>query len=176
MVLHQIIFKFLPLELRCQPLMVAFQISFLPQVKSDKRRKQMQLLYSWRFSRHSAPLHWLVHCHMTCDNETVSRQKPWAGNIICENYDVKRETVHCYPQNVDRCSTWSERAVEGGLMLSQESHRVFSKFAFVLLCFITNHLITGPLGNSEFCFPRLRLGKHWDSWETKFTVPLGTSH
>ena len=21
----------------------------------------------------------------------------------CENYDVKRETVHCYPRNVDRC-------------------------------------------------------------------------
>ena len=52
----------------------------------------------------------------------------------------------------------------------------FSKFAFVLFCFITNHLMTGPLGNTEFCFPRLRLGKHWDSRETKFTVPLGTSH
>ena len=24
----------------------------------------------------------------------------------CENYDVKRETVHCYPRNVDRCCTW----------------------------------------------------------------------
>lgn len=24
----------------------------------------------------------------------------------CENYDVKRETVHCYPRNVDRCSMW----------------------------------------------------------------------
>ena len=27
----------------------------------------------------------------------------------------------------------------------------FSKFAFVLFCYITNHLMTGPLGNSEFC-------------------------
>ena len=27
-------------------------------------------------------------------------------------------------------------------------------FAFVLFCYITNHLVTGPLGNSEFCFPR----------------------
>ena len=26
------------------------------------------------------------------------------------------------------------------------------------------------------CFPRLRLGKHWDSGEIKFTVPLVTSH
>ena len=31
----------------------------------------------------------------------------------------------------------------------------FSKFAFVLFCYITNHLMTGPLGNSEFCFPRI---------------------
>ena len=23
----------------------------------------------------------------------------------CENYDVKQETVHCYPRNVDRCCT-----------------------------------------------------------------------
>ena len=26
------------------------------------------------------------------------------------------------------------------------------------------------------CFPRLRLGKHSNSWKTKFTVPLGTSY
>ena len=38
-------------------------------------------LYSWRFSRYNAPLHWLVHGHMISDNETVSRQTPWAGNI-----------------------------------------------------------------------------------------------
>ena len=25
----------------------------------------------------------------------------------CENYDVKRETVYCYPRNGDRCCTWS---------------------------------------------------------------------
>ena len=54
----------------------------------------------------------------------------------------------------------------------------FSNFAFVLFCYtcITNHLMTGPLGNSGFCFPRPRLGTHWDSRETKFIVPLGTSH
>ena len=31
----------------------------------------------------------------------------------------------------------------------------FSKFAFVLFCYITNHLITGPLRNRKFCFPRI---------------------
>ena len=39
------------------------------------------LLYSGRFSRYSAPIHWLDHGHMTCNNETVSRQMPRAGNI-----------------------------------------------------------------------------------------------
>ena len=33
----------------------------------------------------------------------------------------------------------------------------FSKFAFVLFCYITNHLMTGPLGNSEFCFPQISM-------------------
>ena len=33
----------------------------------------------------------------------------------------------------------------------------FSKFAFVLFFYITNHLMTGLLGNSEFCFPRISM-------------------
>ena len=52
----------------------------------------------------------------------------------------------------------------------------FSKFAFVLFCDITNHLMTGPLGNSEYCFPLILMFSSTSSWETKFTVPLGTSH
>ena len=46
-----------------------------------RERKQQKLLYSWRFSRYSASFHWLVHGHMISNNETVSRQMPWAGNI-----------------------------------------------------------------------------------------------
>ena len=33
----------------------------------------------------------------------------------------------------------------------------FSKVASVLFCYITNHLMTGPLGYSEFCFPRISM-------------------
>ena len=33
----------------------------------------------------------------------------------------------------------------------------FSKFVFVLYCYIANHSVTGPLGNSEFCFPRISI-------------------
>ena len=62
-----------------------------------------------------------------------------------ENCDVKREIVHYYPRNVDCCCTWPD-AVAG---ISAR----FSKFAFVLFCYMTNHLMTGPLGNSEFWFP-----------------------
>ena len=42
----------------------------------------------------------------------------------------------------------------------------FSKFAFVLFCYITNHLMTGPLGNSEFCFPRISMFLSTSSRET----------
>ena len=28
--------------------------------------------------------------------------------MSCEKYDVKGETVHCYPRYVDHCCTWSE--------------------------------------------------------------------
>ena len=72
----------------------------------------------------------------------------------CENYDVKRETVHCYPRNVDRCCTWSERVVEGGLMLSQESQRIFQNlllFCFVLL--YNKSLDDWSLGKQLILFP-----------------------
>jgi len=29
------------------------------------------LLYSWRFFRYSAPTHWVIHGHMTSNNETA---------------------------------------------------------------------------------------------------------
>ena len=43
-------------------------------------------------------------------------------------------------------------------MLSLESQRVFlKKIAFLLVCYITNHLMNGPLGNSEFSFARISM-------------------
>ena len=108
------------------------------------------LLYSWRFSRYSAPTHWLVHGHMTSNNETVSRQMPYAGNIAKtmtsngKQFTVTREML---------------TAVAG---ISAR----YSKFAFVLLCYITNHLMTGPLGKSEFCFPRTSMFPSTSSRET----------
>ena len=45
----------------------------------------------------------------------------------------------------------------------------YSKFAFILVCYVTNHLMTGPVGNGEFCFSRILMFP-------QFKVPLGTSH
>ena len=53
----------------------------------------------------------------------------------------------------------------------------YSKCSFVLFCYITNHLMTGPLGNSkhlmtgpegnsEFCFPRISMFPETKSRET----------
>ena len=39
-------------------------------------------------------------------------------------------------------------------------------FVFVLFCYITNHLMIGPLGNSEFCFPRISMFPSTSSRET----------
>ena len=33
----------------------------------------------------------------------------------------------------------------------------FSKFAFVLYCYVANHSMTIPFGNSEFCLPRISI-------------------
>ena len=41
-----------------------------------------------------------------------------------------------------------------------------SKFAFVLFCYITNHLMTGPLGNNESSFPRISMFPEAKSRET----------
>ena len=42
---------------------------------------QLWLLYSWKFLPNSARSHWLLRGHMTSNNETVSCQNLWAGNI-----------------------------------------------------------------------------------------------
>ena len=75
------------------------------------------LSYSLRFSRYSAPIHWLDHGNMTSNNETVYRQMPWACNI------AKTKT-----------SNGKQLHVIAGISAR------FSNFAFVLFCYITNHI------------------------------------
>jgi len=76
---------------------------------STKARPGVQpfLLYSWRFSRYGAPIHWVLHCHLKSNNETQWNCFPpnAMSGQHCENHDVTQEAVHCYPRNVDRCCT-----------------------------------------------------------------------
>ena len=86
-----------------------FFFFFFSRVKISYFRAKAHLVFYWclynkaccyvagRFfplqRPHSLASSW---SHMTSNNETVYRQQH------CENYDVKRETDHCYPRNVDR--------------------------------------------------------------------------
>ena len=104
------------------------------------------------FFRYSAPIYGLVHGHMKCNNEIVHRQMTWAGNIAKNmTWNGKQFTVpaNCWPLlhmqlKVAWCCRWNLSAV-------------FSKIGFVLLCYITNHLMNDPLIKSEFCFPRISM-------------------
>ena len=102
----------------------------------------MALLYNWRFSRYSASIHWLVHGHMTSDNETVSRQMPSAGYIAKtmtsngKQFTITRKMLTA----VTRDQRWPD--VLAGISAC------FSKFAVVLFCHTTNHLMT------EYLFSR----------------------
>ena len=49
-------------------------------------------------------------------------------------------------------------------MSSLESQHGFQ--ILLLFCYITNHLMTGRLGNSEFCFPRISMFPSTSSPET----------
>jgi len=91
---------------------------------------------------------------------------------LCENYDVKRETVRRYPRNVDRCCTLPQRAVEGGLLLSLNLSASF-KICFCVSTSVThlfwkNHLMTGPSGTVNF----VSLESQCFSRRIKLTVPF----
>ena len=90
------------------------------------------LLYSWRFSRYSAPIHWLDHGHMTSNNETVSRQMPWAGHIAKtmtsngKQFTVTREMLTAVAR--DR---WNLSAV--------------FKFCVCFVCFVLLDFVSGNI-------------------------------
>ena len=116
---------------------------------SDALIMHLSLLYSWRFSRYSAPIHWLDHGHMTSNklfptkcNERATLQKLW-----CQTVNSSLLPAKCWPL----------LHVIAGISAR------FSNCAFVLFCFITNHLVTGPLGNSGFCLPHLNVSLNFVS-------------
>ena len=71
---------------------------------SGEINKAAILLYSWRFSLYSAPIHWLANGDMTSNNTMFITKCHTRQH--CENYDLKRETVifqdlllFCYTTN-----------------------------------------------------------------------------
>ena len=58
------------------------------------------LLYSWKFFPNSARSHWVLRGHMTSNNETVSRQNLWAGNITKTMTSEGKSAL--LPASVDR--------------------------------------------------------------------------
>ena len=97
------------------------------------------------FSHYSVPFHWLVRGHMTSNNKTVSCQMLWAGNI-----------AKTMMSNGKQVTVTRQMLTAVALPLSIKWLFVFHHFESTLthlFCYITNHLMTGPLGNSEFCFP-----------------------
>ena len=70
------------------------------------------------------------------------------SGLHCENYDVKRETVHCYPRNVDCSYTWSEVARCCHLNLS-----AFFKICFCFVWLYNKSLDDWSLGEQWILFP-----------------------
>ena len=103
----------------------------------NRFQKHEALLCSWRFSRYSAPIHWLDHGHMTSNNETVSRQILWAGNIAKtmtsngKQFPVTREMLTAFARD----QRWPD-------VVTGISAR-FAKFAFVLFCYTVEALVSG---------------------------------
>ena len=82
---------------------------------------------------------------MTSNNETVSRQMPWAGNIAkAMTSNGKQFTSTREMLTAVACDGWNLSVV--------------FKFCFCFVLLYNKSLVmTGPLGNSEFCFPQISI-------------------
>ena len=98
-------------------------------------------ILGWKFPLNSARSHCLLRGHMTSNNETVSHQNLWSGNIA-KNLWRQRVTIQCYPWMLTDDRRYSE---------------VQWISRFKISSYITNHLKTGPLENNKFCFPRISM-------------------
>ena len=122
-------------------------------------------------------IHWLVHGHMTSIDLTMklfpTKCLECMGNIAkTMTSNGKQFTITRKVLTAVVCDQRWPDVVTG-------ISACFSKFAFVLFCYIANHLMTGPLGNSEFCFPRISKfpstssREHRGSRETNSLLPSG---
>ena len=105
-----------------------------------------KVFYSWHFYHYSMPIHWLVHGHMTSDNETVYHQMSNVGNMVtwCQ---TGNSSPKCWLLlHVIRACSWR------CLMLSLE----FEQFFKICLCFVllyNKSLNDWSLGEQWILFP-----------------------
>ena len=92
----------------------------------------------------------------------------WVGNFA-KNPWRQRVTVQCYPRSWPLSEIYLHNFVHG---VKGFLHRLYNKSFFD--CSLGNLLNFDSLKYQ--CLSRFRLGKHWDSRETKLTVFLGISH
>ena len=145
-------------------------MNFLSLVFRFSLGKQNSSLYSWRFSRFRAPIHWLVHGHMTSNNETVSRQRSWAGNIgktMTSNGKCSSLLpAKCWPLLHVAWCRWNLSA--------------FFKICFCFVLLYNKSLNDWSLEEQWILFPsNLNFSSSRETLRfsrNKFTVSVGTSH
>ena len=126
----------------------------------------MLLLYSWHFSRHSMPIHWLVHGHMTSNNQTVTREMLTA--VAHDGWNLSRETlrfegnkIHCSPRDQSLSvnyytshSLWkiwlveSIQSIHNSLWTWHDKYNICCRYCIYHVKFNVS-LVTKPLG--VFC-------------------------
>ena len=94
----------------------------------------------------------------------------------CENYDVKRETVHCYPRNGDRSCGWSEVAwcCRWNLSWLRFPHWSFGEQWILMFPGTKSRKTLRFEGNKIHCSPRdqsLSDLLYWKTKQRKFLKP-----
>ena len=116
---------------------------------------KLPLLCSWKILLNSAQSHWLLRSHMT-SNMKLFPAKMSERATLQKIYDVRG-----YPRILT-----ADSQLQRGLM----------NFQLQIFQLYNKSLKDWSLGKQWMLFPNNSPREHWDSRETKLTVPLVTSH
>ena len=105
------------------------------------------IVVRWKFSPNSVRSYWLLQGHMTSHNKTPAKrsESESLGNSAKSMISKGNSALLHVPTNVD------QRPPLRLLLLC--------RCMFFFLCYKTNYLLTGPSGNSSYCFRRPHLGE-----------------
>ena len=105
--------------------------------------KQFEVLYSWKFFPYTARTHRLLRGHMTSNDETVSRQNLWAGNIAKSMTSEGHSAL--LPANVDRQPLLQQGLMSFQLQFFQLYNKTLKDWSFgkQLVLFLSGPVIKG---------------------------------